>query len=76
MKDDGLDVMGYLHWSLIDNLEWGAGFAKRFGLFHVDMETKKRTPRPSAYIYRDVVRNNGLPEYLSVYSPHPNALAD
>jgi beta-galactosidase len=76
MKDDGLDVMGYLHWSLTDNLEWGAGFAKRFGLFHVDMGTKKRTPRPSAYIYRDVIRNNGLPEYLSGYSQYPNALAD
>jgi len=74
--DDGLDVRGYMHWSLTDNLEWGAGFSKRFGLVHVDMRTKKRSPRASAFIYRDVVRENGLPEYLSEYSKYPNALAD
>ncbi|MEM4229231.1 MAG: family 1 glycosylhydrolase [Thermoproteota archaeon] len=58
LKEDGLNVIGYLHWSLIDNLEWASGFSKRFGLIYVDMNTKKRHPRPSAYVYRDIVKNN------------------
>jgi len=74
MKEDGLNVIGYLHWSLIDNLEWASGFSKRFGLIYVDMNTKKRYPRPSAYVYRDIVKNNAIPEYLSEYAKYPNIL--
>ncbi|MBO3840342.1 MAG: beta-galactosidase BgaS [Thermoproteota archaeon] len=73
IKEDKLNIIGYLHWSLIDNFEWAMGFSKRFGLIHVDMNTKKRTPRPSAYIYRDIIENNALPEYLEEYSKYPNA---
>ncbi|MGQ9596738.1 MAG: family 1 glycosylhydrolase [Thermoproteota archaeon] len=73
---DGVNVMGYLHWSLIDNLEWAMGFNKRFGLIHVDMNAKKRTSRPSAYIYSDIIKNNAIPEYLSEYSGYPSPLAD
>lgn len=40
------------------------------------MDAKKRTPRPSAYIYRDIIKNNAIPEYLSEYSGYPNPLAD
>jgi len=76
VREDGLNIIGYLHWSLIDNLEWAAGFSKRFGLIYVDMETKKRFPRPSAYVYRDIAKSNTLPEYLSEYSKYPNILAD
>ena len=76
MKDDGLEVLGYLHWSLTDNLEWGAGFTKKFGLLHVNMRTKRRSPRPSAYVYRDMVRSNGIPGYLSGYAEYPNILVD
>jgi beta-galactosidase len=57
-------------------LEWGAGFRKRFGLLHVDMRTKEKSPRPSAYVYRDVIRNNAIPEYLHGYAKYPNALVD
>ncbi|MGQ9479736.1 MAG: family 1 glycosylhydrolase, partial [Thermoproteota archaeon] len=71
---DEVNVTGYLHWSLIDNLEWTSGLSKRFGLIYVDMNTKKRFPRPSAYIYRDIVENNALPEYLEEYSKYPNIL--
>jgi len=74
VKEDGLNVTGYLHWSLIDNLEWASGFSKRFGLIYVDMKTKKRCPRPSAYVYRDIVESNAIPEYLSEYSGYPNIL--
>ncbi len=57
---DGADVRGYLHWSLTDNFEWESGFWPRFGLIAVDYKTLKRTPRPSALIYRDICRKNGL----------------
>jgi len=63
-----------LHWSLIDNLEWASGFSKRFGLIYVDMNTKRRHPRPSAYVYRDIVVSNAIPEYLSEYAQYPNIL--
>jgi beta-glucosidase len=45
--DDGVDVRGYLHWTLLDNFEWMAGYAKTFGLIEVDRETFERTPKPS-----------------------------
>lgn len=54
--DDGVDVRGYLHWSLLDNFEWREGFAPRFGLVAVDYQTQKRTVRPSAYVFRDMLR--------------------
>ncbi|OYX37081.1 MULTISPECIES: glycoside hydrolase family 1 protein [unclassified Sphingomonas] len=46
--DDGIDVRGYLHWSLLDNYEWVFGYKQRFGLVAVDLKTFKRTPKPSA----------------------------
>ena len=45
--DDGVDVRGYLHWTLLDNFEWMAGYAKTFGLIEVDRSTFQRTPKPS-----------------------------
>ena len=46
--DNGVELIGYLHWSLLDNFEWDKGFWPKFGLFAVDRATMKRTPRPSA----------------------------
>jgi len=56
----GADVRGYLHWSLLDNFEWAYGYGPRFGLVAVDYETQERTPRPSAYLYRQIIADNGF----------------
>ena len=56
---DGIDVRGYLHWSLLDNYEWGH-WGPTFGLIAVDRETFVRTPKPSLAWLGDVARRNGL----------------
>ena len=55
--DDGVDVRGYFHWSLLDNFEWAEGYEPRFGLVEVDYATLERTPRPSAQLYARIARN-------------------
>ena len=55
----GVDIRGYYAWSLLDNLEWSLGFAKRFGLYHVDFATQKRTPKATAKFYTQVIESNG-----------------
>lgn len=46
--DEGIDVRGYIHWSLLDNFEWVFGYSQKFGLVAVDRTTFNRTPKPSA----------------------------
>ena len=55
----GVDLRGYMAWSLLDNLEWALGFSKRFGIVHVDFETQTRTPKDSARFYSQVIASNG-----------------
>ena len=55
----GVDLRGYFAWSLLDNLEWSHGFAKRFGIVHVDFATQKRTPKDSALFYSKVIATQG-----------------
>jgi len=55
----GVDLRGYYAWSLMDNLEWALGYAKRFGLVHVNFDTQERTWKDSAYFYAAVIASNG-----------------
>jgi beta-glucosidase len=57
-KAEGVPISGYFAWSLIDNFEWAYGYEKRFGLIHVDYQTQKRTPKSSAYYYRERIKNS------------------
>jgi beta-glucosidase len=56
----GADLRGYFVWSLMDNFEWAWGYAKRFGIVHVDYQTQARTPKASAHWYRDVIASSGF----------------
>lgn len=60
---DGIDVRGYIHWSLLDNWEWFAGYGPKFGLVSVDRTTFQRTPKPSAAHLGRIARA-GLPRDL------------
>ena len=60
--EEGADVRGYLHWSMLDNFEWAAGFGPRFGLAEVDYTTFERTLRPSAATYGTIARTNRIAE--------------
>lgn len=57
---EGVDVRGYFHWSLIDNFEWTYGFKPRFGLCKMNYKTMEREPRKSYYEYQRIIRNNGF----------------
>ena len=61
--DMGADVRGYVHWSLMDNYEWGS-FIPRFGLYNVDFDTFERTPKKSAAFYREIIENNGFSQAI------------
>lgn len=56
---DGVDALGYFHWSIMDNFEWSAGYRERFGLIHVDYQTQVRTPKQSFYWYKSVIESGG-----------------
>jgi beta-glucosidase len=56
----GVDLRGYMVWSLLDNFEWAEGYSKRFGIVFVDYGTQRRIPKMSAGWYKGVIERNGL----------------
>lgn len=66
----GIDVKGYFHWSLIDNFEWADGYNPRFGLIEVDYQTQKRLPRPSAYVFSNIIKHNAINHHLMRFIGH------
>lgn len=57
--EEGVPVVGYLYWSIMDNFEWFHGYDMRFGLIYVDYRTQERTLKDSAYDYAEIIRTNG-----------------
>ena len=58
--DDGIDVGGYLYWSLLDNFEWTSGYGQRFGLVDVDLQNFRRTVKASGHHLGALARANLL----------------
>src|SRR5207248_3243670 len=58
--DQGVPVIGYCHWSLLDNFEWALGYGQRFGLVHVDFDTLERTVKDSGRYYARIAAGNAL----------------
>lgn len=60
VMEDGVEVVGYTAWSIMDNFEWAEGCDPRFGLIYVDYRTQERIPKDSFYWYQNVIRKGGL----------------
>jgi beta-glucosidase len=58
--DQGVNLLGYIYWSLMDNFEWAQGFTPRFGLVHMDYQNQKRTIRESARKLAQVIKENQI----------------
>jgi beta-glucosidase len=57
-KEEGVNITGYMAWTLIDNFEWAEGYNARFGLVHNDFKTQKRTIKASGYWWQNFLQSN------------------
>jgi beta-glucosidase len=63
-------VKAYFHWTLVDNFEWERGWNQRFGLWGLEVDTQRRTKRPSAELYEQICKSNALSsEMVQKYCP-------
>jgi beta-glucosidase len=62
----GIDIRGYIHWSLFDNFEWIFGYRPQFGLVAVDRKTQARTVKPSAHYLGEIARQNRIHDLAAV----------
>ena len=58
-------ILGYHHWSLVDNFEWALGYSMKFGLVEMNPVTQERNPRPSASFFSEIARANALTEKMA-----------
>ena len=58
--NEGVPVIGYIHWSFLDNFEWIFGYEPKFGLVEVNRQTMERTRKPSSFVYQEIATNNAL----------------
>ena len=58
-------VLGYYHWSLVDNFEWDRGWTQRFGLVAVDPQTQERSWRPSAFLYKEICNSYSIDDAMA-----------
>jgi beta-glucosidase/6-phospho-beta-glucosidase/beta-galactosidase len=69
--EEGLNVKGYLHWSIVDNYEWAKGYHMKFGLAETNYQTKSYSPRPSMYIFREIVKEMSTEKFRNyLFSPY------
>lgn len=60
-RAEGVPVLGYIHWSLLDNFEWLSGYGPKYGLVSVDRQTFRRSPKPSAEVLGRIARTGMTP---------------
>lgn len=63
---DGIDLRGYMHWSITDNFEWPMGYSMRFGLVRVNFKSKVFTPRPSYYLFGQIISSRTTQSFLDL----------
>src|SRR5215471_16723789 len=64
--DSGIDIRGYIHWTLMDNFEWIMGYRPKFGLIAVDRATQQRTIKPSANYLGEIAKHNRIPDLAAI----------
>ncbi len=68
--NENYPIKGYFHWSLVDNFEWDYGWGLRFGLWELDVDSQARCKRPSADMYAEICRENGVSsDLVARYAP-------
>ena len=68
--NENFPIKGYFYWTLVDNFEWDEGWNLRFGLWELDVDSQARKKRPSADLYAEICRENGISsDMVARYAP-------